>query len=113
MQIEEKKRRFFRKELETNITFECDGETRDCLTNTISAGGLYVQTILPPPIGTLVEVTFSLPTGNPICALAQVRHVLERDAGDVPAGFGIEFTRIEEDDRLRIVEFVESEGNAY
>lgn len=105
-----KQRRYFRRELETSVRFTFENEQRECLSTTIGAGGMYIQTLLPPPVGSKISVKFCLPNDpQPISAVAKVVHCLPYAAGDLPAGFGLQFLNISESDRLRITTYVETE----
>lgn len=103
------KRRYLRKDIVTPVRFEWNGETRSCLTTTLGEGGLYAQTLLPPPVGIIIRVEFELPDGHPISVNGEVRHSLENTYGSLPAGFGVQFLDLAESDRQRIINLVESE----
>jgi hypothetical protein len=103
------KRRYLRKDIVTPVTFQWGGEARSCLTTTIGEGGLYAQTLLPPPVGERIQVQFELPSGYKITVTGEVRHSLENTYGSLPAGFGVQFLDLTEADRLAIVAMVQSE----
>ena len=103
------KRRYLRKDISTSVSFDWNGETRSCLTTTLGEGGLYAQTLIPPPVGSQIRLSFELPTGRKISVTGEVRHSLENTYGSLPAGFGVQFLDLPEADRLAIVELVNSE----
>ena len=105
------KRRYLRRDIVVPVKFSYAGEIRSCLSTTIGEGGLYAQTLLPPPHGVRLEVEFELPDGHPISVTGEVRHSLENNYGSLPAGFGIQFLDLAESDRQRIVALVESEDS--
>lgn len=102
------KRRYLRKDLITSVTFDWNGEKRSCLTTTIGEGGLYAQTLLPPPVGAQIKLEFKLPDGKEIKVTGEVRHSLENTYGSLPAGFGVQFLDLSETDRQSIIEIVNS-----
>jgi hypothetical protein len=62
------------------------------------------------PIGTQVDLSFSLPSGERIQAQGVVRWVREvndKDPDSMP-GLGVQFTRLEDDARAAIERFVAS-----
>lgn len=103
------KRRYLRRDIVTAVKFLWDGETRSCLSTTLGEGGLYAQTLLPPPVGVILKVEFELPDGHPISVTGEVRHSLENNYGSLPAGFGVQFLDLAESDRQRIISLVEIE----
>lgn len=79
------------------------------ITNDISEGGLFVATTDPPPANAEVEMTLSLPIGEPFVIEGVVCWVRGKMGGTsgVLAGCGIRFTKIAEDSLVLIREFVE------
>ena len=110
MDTTEVKRRYLRKDVGTGVQFILDGETRSCLSVSIGEGGLYAQSVIPPPLGSRMNLEFDLPTGLKIKVTGEVRHVLQNNYGSLPAGFGVQFLDLSEADRQAIVDWVESEG---
>lgn len=100
------KRRYLRKDVTVPVRFLWESEERSCLTTTVGEGGLYVQTLLPPPVGTRLQFQFDLPGQGLISVIGEVRHSLENTYGSLPAGFGVQFLDLSETDRERIVQFV-------
>lgn len=103
------KRRHLRKDIVTSIQFEWNGETRSCLTTTLGEGGLYAQTLIPPPLGAQIKVHFELPDGHKISVTSEVRHSLQNTYGSLPSGFGVQFLDLSESDRQRIISVVNAE----
>ena len=69
----------------------------------MSEGGLFLACDQPPPVGTIMEITFRPASGaEEIEALAAVRWV-----SDSPAGMGLEFVSLAEAERSRIRGLVE------
>jgi hypothetical protein len=61
----------------------------------VDHGGLFVATYMIPKIGSVVRLKVSLPGGYEFEANGVVRWAREQsDAGDVPPGFGAQFTQI-------------------
>ena len=105
------KRRYLRKDIVVPVRFTWDGETRSCLTTTLGEGGLYAQTLLPPPHGVHLKLEFELSNGDKISVTGEVRHSLENTYGSLPAGFGVQFLDLSESDRQKIVSMVDSEDS--
>ncbi len=103
------KRRYLRRDLIIPVSFDWNGETRSCLTTTVGEGGLYAQTLLPPPVGVQIPLEFEIIDGYKIKVIGEVRHSLENSYGSLPAGFGVQFLDLSEKDRLKIIEVVNSE----
>lgn len=103
------KRRYLRKDVVVPVRFHWDGEDRSCLTTTLGEGGLYVQTLLPPPMGNRLEFEFDIPDEGLIRVTGEVRHSLDNTYGSLPAGFGVQFLDLAESDREKILKFVSIE----
>lgn len=100
------KRRYLRKDIIVPVKFDWQGESRSCLTTTIGEGGLYVQTLLPPPTGSRIALEFDLEGFGKVSVTGEVRHSLENTYGSLPAGFGVQFLDLKEMDRRMILDFV-------
>ena len=92
------------------MSFDWEGEKRSCLTMTVGEGGLYVQSLLPPPMGERLEFEFEVDS-EVIRVTGEVRHSLENTYGSLPAGFGVQFLDLSEKDREKILDFVNSESD--
>jgi uncharacterized protein (TIGR02266 family) len=77
------------------------------ITVNISEGGVFVATYDKLPMGTIMELNVSLPGSSPIQAVGEVVWIREhnRFTEDLPAGVGVKFTEISQEDRLAIEEF--------
>ncbi len=106
------KRRYLRRDLSVPIRYVVDGETRSCLTTTVGEGGLYAQTLVPPPLGALVKIYFDLEPGYAVEVTGEVRHSLENSYGSLPSGFGVQFLDLKESDRQKIISLVDAEEGA-
>lgn len=63
----------------------------------ISAGGIYVRTLTPPAMGTLVSLEFSVPHARGrIVVEGRVawRQASQQSGNGIPQGFGVQFTSI-------------------
>ncbi len=109
-QIPSVKRRYLRQDFVLPVRFEWQGELRSCLTTTLGEGGLYIQTLLPPPIGSRILLEFELDSLGKIQVTGEVRHSLENTYGSLPAGFGVQFLDLKESDRQLILQFMSSES---
>lgn len=75
------------------------------LSGDISEGGLFLSTYRPLPIGSTVDLEFSLPGSDvPVQARGEVRWLREHSTGQ-PRGVGIAFDELAEDDRERVHRF--------
>lgn len=75
------------------------------LSGDIAEGGLFISTYLPFPVGSFVEVEFTLPgTDDTVSVLGAVRWVREHSNHE-PRGVGIAFEELSAIDRDRIQEF--------
>jgi uncharacterized protein (TIGR02266 family) len=75
----------------------------------ISRGGLFVETLHPPPVGTTVLVTIRFPLGERLQADAQVVHVVTQDQASgqsYPPGVGLSFSSEHPKFRERLAELV-------
>jgi uncharacterized protein (TIGR02266 family) len=79
-------------------------------TQDISATGIFLQTDSPLPVGTPMELELTLPGGAGLLRLPArvVRVVLPEAAGAGKPGMGLAFGDLTEEDRERLVRFLES-----
>jgi len=76
----------------------------------INDGGLFVETEIPQPVGTKVELEFKLPGADqPIKVVGNVVRSVSADQGDsdAAAGMGIEFENLDSDVRQQINEIIQ------
>jgi uncharacterized protein (TIGR02266 family) len=90
------------------------GKTNVLCARNLSRGGIFVENHTPDPVGTLVELSFTLPgRTSKLVAKARVArattgsHTTEN--GTFPAGNGLEFTELSEADASSLQEFMEQE----
>jgi uncharacterized protein (TIGR02266 family) len=83
-------------ELRAGVTLESDDNLYAGISCDVSAGGIFVATVTPPPIGADVSVTVTMPDGTVLQLDGEVRWV--RDDGvsssGLPAGCGIEWREL-------------------
>jgi uncharacterized protein (TIGR02266 family) len=99
-----------RVKMQAAVDFVSDNNFFNGFSANISDGGLFVATVKHVPIGTQVDLSFSLPSGERIQAQGVVRWVREvndKDPDSMP-GLGVQFTRLEDDARAAIERFVAS-----
>ena len=96
--------------LETEITFESAANFYTGFTEDISEGGLFLATYDLHPMGTEIEIEFTLPTGHIVRTTGIVRWVRDpRDeAPDAPPGMGLQFRDLLPEDQTAIHEFIEA-----
>jgi uncharacterized protein (TIGR02266 family) len=70
----------------------------------VSLGGVFVSTPTPLPVGTDVALYFTLGEGSTLHTEAVVRWIRAKTS-DLPAGMGVAFTRLSDDDRRVIGDF--------
>lgn len=89
-------RRAERVSLEAAIDLTSDANFFSGFSADLSAGGVFVATTRQVPIGTEVDLSFSLPTGVRIAARGKVRWTREvNDANpDIFPGMGVQFTEV-------------------
>lgn len=90
------------------VGFQSDTNFYAGFTEDISEGGLFVATHMLQPLGTELQLTFSLPNGYEITTAAVVRWLRDpRDQdGDAVPGMGIEFRALQSADHDMIRQFV-------
>lgn len=105
------RRRFNRTDLLVRIEYSTIDEIFSEFTRDINEGGLFIETEKPRPTGTEVAMRFNLPgSDDPLQTVGRVAWV--RSAGtDAPAGMGIEFDELSQDDRTRINAMIRSLRN--
>jgi uncharacterized protein (TIGR02266 family) len=97
-----------RVDLVASVDFHSDTNFFNGFSSDISAGGLFVTTVEHAPVGTKIDLKFTLPGGLEIEAEGEVRWV--RELSDVQpellAGVGVAFTNIAPESVQAIESFV-------
>lgn len=57
-------RRFRRRTLRVRVEYQVRGEIRIEWATTLGAGGMFIETAKPPPVGTRFRLRFRLPNGT-------------------------------------------------
>jgi uncharacterized protein (TIGR02266 family) len=99
-----------RVQMQAMVDLSSDNNFFNGFSSNISDGGLFVATVNLQPIGTEIDVTFTLPAGEKIVAhgvVRWVRMVDDKHPESFP-GLGIQFTRLEAAAQEAINEFVAS-----
>lgn len=100
------RRRVPRVELEVDIGMHSETNFYIGFSGDISAGGIFVATYKPLPVGTKTTVSFVLPGGYHVVTDGEVTWVRDAlDYDDAYPGMGVRFVSLSEDDRVRITEF--------
>lgn len=81
------------------VYWKCQGRDDVSLVRNMSMGGLFIETPLSPPAGTVTRLDFLVAEGQ-IKADAVVRH------GKVGAGLGLKFTTLSEQDRPKLAALI-------
>ena len=104
-----KKRESVRVPLDLNVDFESRGEVRKCLMKNLSAGGIFVATESPLPIGTPFNVRIRIGrTGEEIELPGEVVSVgVSANLAKEQHGMGIRFAHLTEAQTRLVEEFSE------
>ncbi|MBW1844242.1 MAG: PilZ domain-containing protein [Deltaproteobacteria bacterium] len=104
-----KNRETVRVPLDLNVNFESRGEVRKCLMKNLSAGGIFVATESPLPIGTPFNVRIRIErTGEEIELPGEVVTVgVSANLSEEQHGMGIRFAHLTEAQAQRVTEFSE------
>jgi uncharacterized protein (TIGR02266 family) len=99
-----------RVKMQAAVDLSSDNNFFNGFSSNISDGGLFVATVNLLPIGTEIDLTFSLPSGEKVAAHGLVRWVREVNdkLPDAFPGLGIQFTRLDDAAQAAIDEFVAS-----
>jgi len=90
------------------VALHSDSNFYTGLSEDISQGGLFVATLVLQPIGTLLTLTFCLPTGHEIVAEGVVRWIRDPHDynNDAVPGMGVQFCALGDDQEHLIREFI-------
>lgn len=99
-----------RVKMQVAVDFGSDNNFFNGFSANISDGGLFIATVNLVPIGTEIDPSFSLPSGERVQAHGVVRWVREVDDKNPDAfpGIGVQFTKLDGDGRLAVERFVRS-----
>jgi len=81
------------------VSWHASGPSNISRVRDLSAGGVFISTATPVPVGTEVQLLFALPEGE------MHIHGIVRYA-NADKGLGVEFTRMGEADRARLQELL-------
>ena len=104
-----KSRESVRVPLSLNVNFESRGEVRKCLMTNLSAGGIFIATESPLPIGTPFNVRIRIEkTGEEIELPGEVVSVgTSANLAEEEHGMGIRFVNLDDAQRKQVAEFSE------
>jgi uncharacterized protein (TIGR02266 family) len=98
----------YERQLAVEVLFE--GKRQTSQTRNISLGGLHLDSSMPLPIGTTVQLRFELPTQpEPIEVAGDVRWVVRSGSAD-QSGIGIRFQGLRARDVWALNRFFQSEA---
>ena len=83
----------------------CNGTASELYTVNVSAGGMYIKTKEPFPVGSKVVIAFPLEKGSLIHLKGVVANI-QSGIGKQPPGMGIEFKEVRDDELKRLRDFV-------
>jgi uncharacterized protein (TIGR02266 family) len=86
--------------LAVGYTRDGGAEEHKGIVDDLGAGGTFVVTETPPPVGTRVKLTIEVPESRPVTADGVVAWVKTGPGAD--AGFGVDFDALEGDDGRRL-----------
>ena len=103
------KRKYPRVGLSVKVTNLSSGSFAYFLATNISAGGLFLKSDEPLPVGTPIKLQLSLPdTESQIVVEAEVVRVQTKPPdGSCPSGMGLKFTKLDNQGRKAIKSFVQ------
>jgi uncharacterized protein (TIGR02266 family) len=80
-------------ELRAGVSLESDDNLYAGISCDVSAGGIFVATLAPPPVGCDVKVHVTMPDGSVLELEGAVRWVREEEksSAGLPTGCGIEW----------------------
>lgn len=101
------RRQLPRRRFEVSIDLHSRSNFYTGITENISEGGIFIATEERLPLGTRVDLAFSLPGGEEIRTHGVVRWIRE-PSGQLAGGMGLGFEEVSEEAYLAIREFLES-----
>jgi type IV pilus assembly protein PilZ len=104
------RRQYKRVSLVTKVTYVKAGVDQFYYSKDISEGGIFIKTKKPHPVGTRLQLHFTLPKREfRIDVWGEVARVVERqgEGWNDELGMGIKFTEISEEARAELKAFLE------
>ena len=86
-----------------------NGTASELYTVNVSAGGVYIKTKEPLPVGSKVVISLPLKAGSHLHLKGVVAYI-KCDIGKQPYGMGIEFKEVGDDERKILRDFVKRES---
>ena len=100
------RRKSERADLVVRVDYQTVDELFSDFASNINEGGIFVETAMPHPLGTLVDLQFSLPgSDEPVQIKGTVVRVSDGEGRDSP-GLGIEFENLDGPTRQRVDKLV-------
>ncbi|MDD5435755.1 MAG: PilZ domain-containing protein [Nitrospira sp.] len=103
------KRKFLRAPLSLAVKIKgTDGKEIESFTGTISAGGVFLETVNPVPVDQEIAIEMHLPGGAERTLLTGiVVWMRQKYIEDYPPGMGVKFVNIARKDQVRINNIVQ------
>lgn len=99
-----------RAEVETEISFTSDSNFYQGFSEDLSDGGVFVATYDLQPVGTKMDIEFTLPTGHIVKTIGEVRWLrqLRDDNPEIRPGMGVQFKQLLPEDEEAINAFLQA-----
>ena len=94
--------------LEAQVTVTSETNFFTGLTQNLSEGGIFISSLAPPDLGTIVETSIATDGGTPINVTAEVMWVRTDDGQ--PVGCGCRFLNLDEVTAARLRDFIDRAG---
>ena len=99
-----------RREVETEVSFTSESNFYQGFSEDLSDGGLFVATYDLQPVGTKMDIEFTLPTGHIVKTIGEVRWLreLRDDDPEIRPGMGVQFRELLPEDEEAITAFLQA-----
>lgn len=97
---DKEQRRAWRSALLLEVTYEGAGVQTETRISDISVTGVYIETMSRIPIGSNLDLTFTLPDGSTVITEGVVVH------SQPQTGIGVKFINLNREDARRIRQFI-------
>jgi uncharacterized protein (TIGR02266 family) len=97
---DKEQRRAWRSALLLEVTYEGAGVRTETRISDISVTGVYIETMSRIPVGSNLDLTFTLPDGSSVNTKGVVVHIQPQ------AGIGVKFIDLKREDARRIRQFI-------